>query len=123
MARLGKGIHNGTCMELSVPNRRTIGHSPELCTFSPPVKRHVINLKTYHRRENVKEVLRHITVLVKYTAKKLQATNDCLHPERLDDTTEHPDDTAAEMASDIISKFEYLTSLHSVCVTVIIICF
>jgi len=41
--------------------------------------------------------------------------------ECLDDTDQRPDDTPAEMASDVMSKFEYPTSLRSICVTVIII--
>jgi len=89
----------------------------------PPVNHQVTKIKSDHRREVVEEVLRPIRVLVKATPKKLQATNDRLHTERPDDTAQRPDNTTAEMASDIMSKFEYPTSLRSVCVTVIIICF
>ena len=106
-----------------MPNRRTIGLSPVLCLLPPPVQRQVTKIKTELHREDVEEVLPQISVLVKDTAKKLRATNDCLHAERPDDTAECPDNTTAEMASDIMSKFEYPASVRSVCVTVMIICF
>ena len=77
----------------------------------------------HYRREDVKEVLPQIRVLVKDTAKKLHPTNDCLHSESPDDTTERPDHIAAQMASIVMSKFQYSTSLRSVWVTVMIICF
>ena len=49
-------------------------------------------------REDYEEVIRQIRVLVKDTAKKLQATNDRLHAER-------PEDISAEEDSNIICKF------------------
>jgi len=91
--------------------------------YLPTLKCQVTKIKTNHRHEDVEEVLRQIRVLVKDIAKKLEAMNDHLHPERPDDTTERLDDTTAEIASDVRSKFEYSTSLRSVCVTAIIICF
>jgi len=85
-----------------------------------PVKHQVTKIKTNHRRADVEKPLRQIRVFVKDSAKKLKRTNDA---ERLDDPTECPENSAAEMASDVISKFEYPTSLRSVCMTIIIICF
>jgi len=64
----------------------------------PPVKRQVTNIRTKHRREDYEEVIRQIRVLVKDTAKKLQATNDRLHAER-------PEDISAEEDSNIICQF------------------
>ena len=99
------------------------GLCPELYLFSPPVKRQVTKNKSDHRCEVVKEVLRQIRVWDKDTTKKLEMTNERLHVERPDDTAERLDDTTAEIASDVMSKFEDPTSLRSFCVTVIIICF
>jgi len=50
-----------------------------------PVKGRIKLIKTNHRREDVDEVERQIRVLVRDTAKKLQATNDRLHAERAED--------------------------------------
>jgi len=122
MARSGQSIHNGTRMEPSMSNRRTIGLCPEPWPFPPPVKCQVTKITTDNRRADVEEVLPQIRVLVKDTAKKLQATNDRLHAECTDNTAERPDDPTAEMASDVMRMFEYPTSLRSICVTVIIIC-
>jgi len=50
-----------------------------------PVKCRIKLIKTNHRLEDVDEVERQIRVLVRDTAKKLQATNDRLHAERAED--------------------------------------
>jgi len=86
-------------------------------------KDEVTKIKTDQLGEDVEEVLEQIRVFVKDPVKKLQMTNDGLHAKRQDDTAEHLEDTTAEMACDVMSKFEYPTSLHAVCVTGIIICF
>jgi len=50
-----------------------------------PVKGQIKLIKTNHRPEDVDEVERQISVLVRDTAKKLQAMNDHLHAERAED--------------------------------------
>jgi len=50
-----------------------------------PVKGRITLIKTNHRPEDVDEVERQIRVLVRDTAKKLQATNDRLHAARAED--------------------------------------
>jgi len=50
-----------------------------------PVKGRIKLIKTNHRHEDFDEVEHQIRVLVRDTAKKLQATNDCLHAERAED--------------------------------------
>jgi len=50
-----------------------------------PVKGPIKIIKTNHRPEAVNEVEPQIRVLVRDTAKKLQATNDRLHAERAED--------------------------------------
>ena len=64
----------------------------------PPIKCQVTNIRTKHRPEDYEKVIRQICVLVKDTAEKLQATNDCLH-------AKHPEDTPADEDSNIINKF------------------
>ena len=57
-------------------------------SFAPsltPVKGRIKLINTNHRPEDVDEVERQIRLLVRDTAKKLQATNDCLHAERVED--------------------------------------
>jgi len=49
------------------------------------VKGRIKLIKTNHRPEDVDEVERQIRVLVRDTAKKVQATNDRLHAERAED--------------------------------------
>jgi len=123
IARSGNSRVNGTRMEHSVPNRPTMGLGPEHCPLPPSVKHHVTKIKTDHRREDVEEVLQQIRVLVKDIANKLQATNDRLHKERPDNTAESPDNLTAEMASYVMNKFEYPTSLCFMRLTLIIISF
>jgi len=50
-----------------------------------PVQGRIKLIKTNHHPEDVDEVDRQITVLVRDTAKKLQATTDRLHAERAED--------------------------------------
>jgi len=69
----------GTQMDLLLSFARTL----------TPVKGRIKLIKTNHRPEDVHEVERQIRVLVRDTAKKLQATKDRLHAER----AEHPIDS------------------------------
>jgi len=78
-----------------------------------PVKGPIKLIKTNHRPEDVDEVDRQIRVLVRDTAKKLQAKNDRLHAERAEDAID------AEVC-DVESKFsptftlcDSTTSTHS----------
>jgi hypothetical protein len=61
-----------------------------------PVKGRIKLIKTKHRPEDVDEVERQIKVLVRDTAKKLQATNDRLHAERVDEAIEGDNDVQSK---------------------------
>ena len=63
-----------------------------------PVKGRIKLIKTNHRPEDVDEVERQIRVLVRNTAKKLQATNNRLHAERVEDAIDAD-------VSDVQSKY------------------
>jgi len=81
--------------------------------FLTPLKGRIKLIKTNHHPEDVDEVKRQIRVLVRDTAKKLQATNDRLHAERAEDPID------AELC-DVQSKYsppftlcDSTTSTHS----------
>jgi len=78
-----------------------------------PVKGRIKLIKTNHRPEDVDEVERQIRVLVRDTAKKLQATNDRLHAERAEDPIDAEVCDVQSKCSPPFTLCDSTTSTHS----------
>jgi len=78
-----------------------------------PVKGRIKLIKTNHRPEYVDEVERQIRVLVRDTAKKLQATNDRLHAERAEDPIDAEVCDVQSKCSPPFTLCDSTTSTHS----------
>jgi len=85
MARTSQSIHHGARVE---PYESDWPQMDSVLSFAcslRSVKGRIKLIKTNQRPEDVAEVERQIRVLVRETAKKLQATNDRLHAEQAED--------------------------------------
>jgi len=78
-----------------------------------PVKRRIKLVNTNHRTEDVDEVERQIRVLVRDTAKKLQATNARLHAEWAEDPIDAEVCDAQSKCSPPFTLCASMTSTHS----------
>jgi len=78
-----------------------------------PVKGQIKLIKTNHRPEDVDQVERQIRVLVRDTAKKLQATNDRLHAERAEDPIDAEVCDVQSKCSPPFTSCDSTTSSHS----------
>jgi len=78
-----------------------------------PVKRRIKLIKTNHRSEDVDEVERQLTVLVRDPAKKLQATNDRLHAEQAEDPIDAEVCDVQSKCSPPFTLCDSTTSTHS----------
>jgi len=79
-----------------------------------PVKGRIKLIKTNHRPEDVDEVERQITVFVRNTAKKLEATNDRLHAERAEDQIDADVCDVQSKCSPPFTLCDSTTSTHSI---------
>jgi len=77
-----------------------------------PVKGRIKLIKTKHRPEDVNEVERQIRVLVRDTAKRLQATNDRLHAERPEDRIDAEVCDVQSKCSPPFTLCDSMTSTH-----------
>jgi len=84
------------------------------CTLMP-VKGRIKLIKTNHRPEDVDEVEHQIRVLVRDTAKKLQATNDRLHAERAEHLIDAEVCHVQSQCSPPFTLCHSTTSTHSFC--------
>ena len=82
------------------------------CSLTP-VKGRIKLIKTNHRPEHVDEVERQIRVLVRDTAKKLQATHDRLHAERAEDPIDAEVCDVQSKCSPRFTLWDCTTSTHS----------
>jgi len=78
-----------------------------------PVKGRIKLIKTKHRPKDVDKVERQIRVLVRDTAKKLQATNERLHAEWAEDPIDAEVCDVQSKCSRPFSLFDSTTSTHS----------
>ena len=78
-----------------------------------PVKGRIKLMTTNHRPEDVDEVKRQIRVLVRDTAKKLQATNDRLNAERAEDPLDAEVCDVQSKCSPPFTLCDSTTSTHS----------
>jgi len=78
-----------------------------------PVQGRITLIKTNHRPEDVDEVERQIRVLVRNTAKKLQATNDRLHAEPAEDPIDAEVSDVQSKCSPPFTLCDSTTSTHS----------
>jgi len=78
-----------------------------------PVKGRIKLIRTNHRPEDVDEVEHQIRVLVRDTAKKLQATNDHLHAERAEDLIDAEVRDVQSKCSPPFTLCDSTTSTHS----------
>jgi len=78
-----------------------------------PVKGRIKLIKTNHHPEDVDEVARQIRVLVRNTAKRLHATNDCLHAERAEDPIDAEVCDVQRKGSPPFTLCDSTTSTHS----------
>ena len=100
------------------PTSLTGTQMDSVLSFAPslmPVKGRIKLIKTNHCPEDVDEVERQIRVLVRDTAKKLQATNDRLHAERAEDPIDAEVCDVQCKCSPPFTLCDSTTSTHSFC--------